>query len=266
MKRFPFLAAAVLSATTARAEPLLVDLELALMVDVSRSVSYDELEIQRRGYAAALRSEALADAVASGAMGRIAITYVEWAGSQRVIVPWQLVETGDDLATFADALSLTFNPTMRRTSISEALAFATASLNSNDFDGIRRVIDVSGDGPNNQGRGVERMRDETVAQGIVINGLPLLTEDGLWSQWSIDDLDVYYRDCVIGGPGAFVVPVLGWEDFADAVLQKLVMEVFIGSAPPEEQIIPVQYEAGGSYDCFIGEKMWEQRSRDWNMP
>jgi hypothetical protein len=266
MKLFPALASILLSATAARAEPLLVDLELALMVDVSRSVSYDELEIQRRGYAAALRSDALAEAVASGAMGRIAISYVEWAGSQRVIVPWQLVETREDLAAFADALTLGFNPTMRRTSISEALAFATSSINSNDFDGIRRVIDVSGDGPNNQGRGVEAMRDAAVAQGIVINGLPLLTEDGLWSTWSIDDLDVYYRDCVIGGPGAFVVPVLGWEDFADAVLQKLVMEVFIGSIPPEEQIVPVQYSEEGAYDCFIGEKMWEQRTREWSMP
>ena len=81
--------------------------------------------------------------------------------------------------------------------------------------------------------------------------------------FDIDDLDVYYRDCVIGGPGAFVVPVLGWEDFADAVLQKLVMEVFIGSIPPAEQIIPVQYNEGNSYDCLIGEKIWQNRSRMW---
>ena len=252
MKTLALLVALILSATPLRAQPILVDLELAFMVDVSRSVSYHELEIQRRGYAAALRSDALADAVGSGAMGRIAITYVEWAGSQREIVPWTLIESREDLHAFADALTVTFNPTMRRTSISEALAYATAAINSNDYDGIRRVIDVSGDGPNNQ--------------GIVINGLPLLTQDGLWSLWSIDDLDVYYRDCVIGGPGAFVVPVLGWEDFADAVLQKLVMEVFIGSIPPAEQIIPVQYNEGNSYDCLIGEKMWAQRSQDWNMP
>ncbi|MBL6428651.1 MAG: DUF1194 domain-containing protein [Maritimibacter sp.] len=266
MKTLALLVALILSASPLRAQPILVDLELALMVDVSRSVSYHELEIQRRGYAAALRSDALADAVGSGAMGRIAITYVEWAGSQREIVPWTLIESREDLHAFADALTVTFNPTMRRTSISEALAYATAAINSNDYDGIRRVIDVSGDGPNNQGRHVEEMRDAAISQGIVINGLPLLTQDGLWSLWSIDDLDVYYRDCVIGGPGAFVVPVLGWEDFADAVLQKLVMEVFIGSIPPTEQIIPVQYNEGESYDCLIGEKMWAQRSQDWNMP
>ncbi|MEC7762284.1 MAG: DUF1194 domain-containing protein [Pseudomonadota bacterium] len=266
MKLFPLVALATLAAAPLRAQPILVDLELALMVDVSRSVSYDELEIQRQGYAAALKSDALADAVASGAMGRIAITYVEWAGSQRVIVPWQLIESREDLHAFADELTVNFNPTMRRTSISEAIAFATDTINGNDYDGIRRVIDVSGDGPNNQGRHVEPMRDAAVAQGIVINGLPLLTDDGLWSNWSIDDLDVYYRDCVIGGPGAFVVPVLGWEDFADAVLQKLVMEVFIGSIPPEEQIIPVQYSEDESYDCLIGEKMWAQRSQGWSMP
>ena len=207
MKTLALLVALILSATPLRAQPILVDLELAFMVDVSRSVSYHELEIQRRGYAAALRSDALADAVGSGAMGRIAITYVEWAGSQREIVPWTLIESREDLHAFADALTVTFNPTMRRTSISEALAYATAAINSNDYDGIRRVIDVSGDGPNNQGRHVEEMRDAAISQGIVINGLPLLTQDGLWSLWSIDDLDVYYRDCVIGGPGAFVVPL-----------------------------------------------------------
>lgn len=266
MKLLPLAALAALAAAPLKAQPILVDLELALMVDVSRSVSYDELEIQRQGYAAALKSDALADAVSSGAMGRIAITYVEWAGSQRVIVPWQLIESRADLHAFADQLTVNFSPVMRRTSISEAIAFATDAITSNDYDGIRRVIDVSGDGPNNQGRHVEPMRDAAVAQGIVINGLPLLTDDGLWSNWSIDDLDVYYRDCVIGGPGAFVVPVLGWEDFADAVLQKLVMEVFIGSIPPDEQIVPVQYSEGESYDCLIGEKMWAQRSQNWNMP
>lgn len=258
--------AAILAASNAQAQGVEVDLELALMVDVSRSMSYDELDIQRRGYAAALRSDELWSAVRSGRLGRVAITYVEWAGSQRVVVPWQLVETRDDLNAIADALSFGLNPTMRRTSISEALAFATASFESNGFESWRRVIDISGDGPNNQGRTVESMRDAAVAEGIVINGLPLMTEDGFGSQWNIDDLDVYYRECVVGGPGAFVIPVLGWEEFADAVLQKLVAEVMIGALPPAEYLVPAQLAVESGYDCLIGEKIWMNRSRDWNEP
>ncbi len=125
------------------------------------------------------------------------------------------------------------------------------------------MIDVSGDGPNNNGAPVVQARDAALAQGITINGLPLMTRDGMGGQWHLDDLDAYYRGCVIGGPGAFVIPVLDWTGFADAVRRKLVLEIADrrGLAP-----IPAQYGAVPSYDCLIGEKIWERNRRYYDEP
>ena len=123
--------------------------------------------------------------------------------------------------------------------------------------GLRRVIDVSGDGPNNQGRPVLRARGPVLDQGIVINGLPLMTDDGVGVAWHLDDIDEYYRACVIGGPGAFVVPVTDWGSFALAVRRKLVLE--IAGILPAETALP-------NYDCLVGEKLWERYFRDGGGP
>ena len=250
-------------ATTA--EEVAVDLELVLMVDVSRSMTERELEIQRKGYAAALRSDAVLAAIARGLHQKIALTYIEWAGAQEVVVDWRLITGRADLDAFADALTVRFDPALRRTSISGALHYGAMTLAANDFKGFRQVIDISGDGPNNQGQAVEAARDAAIAQGIVINGLPLLTREGMGQAWHLDDLDIYYRNCVVGGPGSFVIPVLDWEDFAGAVARKLVLE--IGGLTPPPAPVTVQARPYDPTDCRIGEKIWEERrGNGWVLP
>jgi hypothetical protein len=242
-----------------------VDVELFLAVDVSRSMEPWELELQRRGYAEALQSDAVWQAIQTGALQTIAVTYVEWAGAghTREVVGWTHVQTRADLAGIAARISAHFDGHLRRTSISSALGYAADCLNANAFEGLRRVIDVSGDGPNNAGDPVTQARDAVLAQGITINGLPLMTydPDGPFSAWGIPDLDVYYRECVIGGVGAFLIPVRDWQDFPQAVRDKLVLEL-AGRAPAR-----VWRAAGQDYDCLIGERIWERnRGIFWNMP
>ncbi len=241
-----------------------VDLELVLMVDVSRSMSERELEIQRRGYAEALRSEAVSTALRSGLLQRVAMTYVEWAGTQEVVVDWRLLENREDLEAFAQVLTTKFDPALRRTSISGAILHGMRSLDSNAFEGLRQVIDISGDGPNNLGQDVTSARDRAVARGITINGLPLLTREGLGQAWHLDRLDLYYEACVIGGLGAFVIAVLDWADFAQAVRRKLVLEMV--SRPTGAQIIRTQSSGRDPTDCRIGEKIWKERQSIWAEP
>ena len=240
-----------------------VDVELFLAVDVSRSMSPYELEIQRRGYAEALSSNEVADVIANGMIGRIALTYVEWAGdgSQTVIVPWTLISSSEEAKAVAAILTAHFNAGMRRTSISGVLTYAASSLEQNKFQGLRRVIDISGDGPNNQGRPVLTARSEVLSKGIIVNGLPLMTQDELSLRWGIPDLDVYYRECVIGGPGSFVIPVLTWDQFARAVRRKLVLE--IADATPTAPLVPRKIQG---YDCKIGEKIWRRNQGDFFNP
>ncbi len=241
-----------------------VDLELVLLVDVSHSMSEHELEIQRQGYAAALRSDEVFDAIQTGFLQRIALTYVEWAGTQEVIVDWRLLETRADLEAFAETLSTRYDLSVRRTSISEALILGALMIENNDFDGLRRVIDVSGDGPNNKGRPVLLARDTVLSKSITINGLPLLTNEPFMSWWDIEDLDVYYTNCVIGGPGSFVIPVTDWQDFETAVRRKLVLE--IASVPRPNRVGPAGYTPVSAYDCLIGEKMWDRYQDYWSEP
>jgi hypothetical protein len=236
-----------------------VDIELVLAVDVSRSMTEHELEIQRRGYAAALTSAEVIRAITGGIHGQIALLYLEWAGhrSQRVVVGWTLIRGLADAEAVAARLTADFDETLRRTSISGALDFAAKQFEGNGFDGLRRVIDVSGDGPNNDGRPVVPARDAAAAQGIIVNGLPLMTNEGVGSQWALPDLDRYYYHCVIAGPGAFVIPVREWQHFPAAVRQKLVLEL-AGTAPaaaPPPFLHRAQAEA---YDCLIGEKIMQR--------
>lgn len=236
-----------------------VDAQLVLAVDVSRSMSPRELEIQRRGYAEALVSEDVVKAITSGLIGRVAIIYLEWSGrgQQRIIVDWTLIDSRGAAESFASKLTANFNEALRRTSISGALDFSAAQFVNNGFISNRKIIDVSGDGPNNMGDPVLTARERTLAKGIVINGLPLMTRDGLGSRFHLDNLDEYYRNCVVGGPGSFVVPVRTWDQFPAAVRQKLVLELAgnTHAVPSVPHVIPA---SSNGYDCLIGEKIWQQ--------
>ncbi|MEO0910697.1 MAG: DUF1194 domain-containing protein [Pseudomonadota bacterium] len=252
------LTISIAGANFTHANEMEVDVELVLAVDVSRSMSPDELEIQRRGYAEALVSKDVIRAIQSGLIGKVAITYVEWAGtfSQRTIVDWTAISNLEEAQAFANKLTAHFDDGLRRTSISGALDYTSTLFEQNGFISNRMIIDVSGDGPNNQGRPVLPARADTLAKGIVINGLPLMTRDGAGGFFSLDDLDEYYRQCVIGGPGAFVIPVLSWEQFPKAVRQKLVLELAYREETDKENISPEKIN-DTDYDCLIGEKMWE---------
>ncbi|MEL6794725.1 MAG: DUF1194 domain-containing protein, partial [Pseudomonadota bacterium] len=243
-----------------------VDVELFLAVDVSRSMTPRELEIQRRGYAEALASDEVVAAIGKGALARIALTYVEWAGrnDQRVVVPWTLIDGREAAEAFAAKISAHFDSAMRRTSISAAISHAAASFDGNGFASWRRVIDISGDGPNNDGRPVAWARNAALERGFVINGLPLMTREGMGAQWHLDDLDEYYRACVIGGPASFVVPVRRWEEFPMAVRLKLVQELASAPSNGAPGVTPATFheQAKPSYDCLIGEKIWERYFRD----
>ncbi|WP_306007231.1 DUF1194 domain-containing protein [Aquicoccus porphyridii] len=241
-----------------------VDVKLLLAVDVSRSMQFHELEIQRRGYAEALQSPEVIAAITGGMIGTIALSYVEWAGagSHRVVVPWTRIASAEDAARVAEIIHANFETTLRQTSISSVLDFSISHLENSDCKGLRRVIDVSGDGPNNDGPPVTAARDRALARGIIINGLPLMTRDAMSDRWGIPDLDAYYRNCVIAGPGAFVIPVLDWQEFAHAVRRKLVLEIAGLTPPATPRVIPV-----AAYDCLIGEKIWHRNmQRYWLEP
>ena len=241
---------------TAVAAETAVDLELVLAVDVSLSMDQGEQKVQRDGYIAAFRHPDVIDAITSGLLGRIAVSYVEWAGTaaQIVRVPWTIIDGPQSAERFAAFLVSAPFEQVYRTSISAALAHAAMSLDANDFVAPRRVIDVSGDGPNNQGLPVTAVRDAVAGRGIVINGLPILTNplnyDGFFD---LQEIDIYYEDCVIGGTGAFIVPVTDVVQFAAAIRRKLVLEIAQGRlrAEPAAAIL-----AEPRIDCLIGEKMW----------
>jgi hypothetical protein len=235
-----------------------VDVELVLAVDVSYSMDLDELALQREGYARAITSREFMNALKQGMHGKVAVTYFEWAGAndQKVIVPWRMIDGPE--AADAMAVEIGKTPIRRasRTSISGALLFGQQLFNESPYRGVRRVIDVSGDGPNNSGPLVELTRDELVKNGITINGLPLLLKRPNFSTMDIVDLDVYYEDCVIGGPGAFVLPVREHAKFIEAIRTKLVLE--IAQRPADAKVIPAQAKQP-RVSCTIGERLWQQR-------
>ena len=220
------LFALLLPARLALAQGTEVDVALVLAVDVSYSMDPEEQRIQREGYVAAFRSEVLQGAVREGLIGRIAVTYVEWAGvgSQFVVVPWTMIGTSEEAERFADRLARVPPKRAVWTSIAGVIDFSVGLLRDAGFEATRRVIDVSGDGPNNDGREVTRARDDATAAGIVVNGLPVMIH-AMTGSYDIPDLDLYYRDCVIGGPGAFMVPVREADEFAKAIRTKIVREV-----------------------------------------
>jgi hypothetical protein len=218
------------------AEDVPVDLELVLAVDISGSVDEVEAVLQREGYMAALRHPQVIEAIESGMFGRIAVSYVEWGGDhyQRTMLDWTLIDSGQSAFAFADALGEAPLATAHWTSLSTAIDYAVPMFNDNGFEGFRRVIDISGDGYNNRGRPVEWARDEAVAAGITINGLPIVNDrPNPWGGRPPVDLDRYYEQKVIGGPGAFIVVAENYTSFASAVLSKLLLEI-AGDTPPRQ--------------------------------
>lgn len=233
-----------------------VDLALVLAVDISNSMDREEQELQRQGFVEAFRSPAVHDAIAGGALGRIAVVYMEWAANYRrnVVVPWTVIDGPEAAADFAGRLDQAPINRGPRTSISGAIDFAAELLRDSGVEAIRQVIDVSGDGANNQGRGVVQARDEALAQGITINGLPIMLKRAT-GYWDMAELDLYYRDCVIGGVGAFLVPVRERHHFADAIRTKLIREI----ADRGETLIK-HAQAGPRANCMAGEaRDWENR-------
>jgi hypothetical protein len=245
-----WLAPAAAADTTTGAPTIAVpvDLELVLAVDVSRSMDPDEAALQRAGYVDAIRHPDFINAIKSGANGRIALTYFEWAGDVREesVVPWQIVDSPESAAAFADRIVKRTYGGFRGTSISSALTFGTAIIAGAEYQEARRVIDVSGDGPNNIGAPVEAARDIAVAAGITINGLPILIRPSP----TFTHLDDYYADCVTGGPGSFVLPIYAASEFATAIRRKLILEVS-GDMPPPGVILAA---ATGQIDCLKGER------------
>jgi hypothetical protein len=233
-----------------------VDLELVLAVDVSPSMDTDELHVQREGYVAAFRHPDVLMSIRSGPLGRIAVTYVEWSGpqSQTIVVPWTLIDSEQTAQAFATRLAASTHARYRGTSISGGLLFAAATFANDEFTSARQVIDISGDGPNNRGVPVEPVRSRITASGITINGLPIVVKEA-FGPYSIPNLDVYYEDCVIGGPGAFIIPVHEMSQLALAIRRKLLLE--IAGLPPrflkasETSRVP-------RIDCLIGEKLIER--------
>ena len=242
--------------TSANAVP--VDVELILAVDVSYSMDPEEQALQREGYVQALRSKEFLTALREGAHGKIAVTYFEWAGQfdQKVLMPWRLIDGPEAADAVADELARAPYRRASRTSISGGLLFAKPLFDTSGYRGVRRVIDVSGDGANNAGVPVVPTRDGVTAAGITINGLPIMIRRSRGSMMDIDNLDVYYEDCVIGGPGAFVVPIHDRSQFVEATRTKLILE--IAGRQPEARVVPAAAKEP-RVNCLIGEKLWQDR-------
>ncbi len=197
-----------------------VDLQLVLAVDASGSVDQFRFELQKRGYVAAFRHARVLEAIRSGANNAIAVTMTQWTGPalQVQVVGWTMVGDEESAATFAAAVERAPRQLFSGgTSISGAIDHAMTLFPRSPFRGGRRVVDISGDGSNNRGRPVTLARDQAISAGIGINGLPILALE--------PDLDRYYQDNVIGGPGAFVVVARDYETFGEAILKKLITEI-----------------------------------------
>ncbi|MEQ1950055.1 DUF1194 domain-containing protein [Mesorhizobium sp. CN2-181] len=240
-----------------------VDVQLVLGADISASMTPDELKVQREGYAAALTDDAVLNAIRSGAYGKIAVTYFEWAGvtSQNVVVPWTVIAAPADAEAVARGIAVPPTWQSRRTSISGAMNFAAGLLDASPYKGIKRVIDLSGDGANNEGPPLVETRDAITAQGITINGLPVMTADAAPQPYDVPNLDKYFSECVIGGPAAFVMPVHEWEQFPEAIRRKLLLELAIRPQDPGRRPPVMLIQAKPAYDCLIGEKLWRQDDR-----
>jgi hypothetical protein len=252
------LCAAVAAFSNQASADTAVDLELILAVDVSRSMDPDEQALQRDGYIAAITHPDVIAAIGSGARRKIALTYVEWAGPelQSTVVDWRVIDGAAAAGAFAAALKQAPIQGYRGTAISDGIVFSATRFDGNGFEATRRVIDVSGDGPNNMGMPIELAREAVVRKGITINGLPIMIKQpGGFA--AIADLDIYYQDCVIGGTGAFTIVIRSADQFAEAIRRKLVLE--IADRTPQAPVVPATAtKAASRIDCLIGEKLRRQ--------
>ncbi|WP_158744187.1 DUF1194 domain-containing protein [Acidisphaera sp. L21] len=234
MRRRSLLAASVaLASGVARAQSASsVDVLLVLAVDVSRSVTDEEAVLQRDGYRGAITDPTVLAAIAGGPLAAIAIAYVEWASYnfQDLVIPWTRIANASDAKAWADRLAESPRQSVTWTSISGALQFAGKLLASAPFEGSRHVIDVSGDGANNNGPPAEDERDKLVAAGVTINGLPIINRHPRFSRLELD-VDKYYQASVIGGPGAFLIVADDFSAFETAIKRKLIQEI-AGTVPP----------------------------------
>lgn len=218
--------------TAAKAEP--VDIQLALIADVSRSVDNDEFRLQREGFATALTDPRVMSAIRSGAVGAIGVTFIEWSGDdeQKVVVDWTVIRDGESSAVVADQIRTAPRSFTGRTSISAAIDFTVRRFEASGLTSPRKVIDVSGDGTNNAGRDIAVSRDEAVAGGFVINGLAIINLNPNFGFIAHTQppggLPNYYREHVMGGPGAFVLQIDDFHSFADAMATKLLNEIATG--------------------------------------
>jgi hypothetical protein len=218
------------------AEP--VDLLLVLAADVSRSVNQAKFQLQREGYAAAIADKRVLEAVSSGRHRRIAICYVEWSGvsAQKTVIDWSVISDADSARRFGDQLLELPRSFAERTSISGGIDFAMTLLENAPYQAARRTIDVSGDGTNNSGRDVTLARDDALAKGVTINGLVILSDRPLaWNPEHTNPpggLANYFRNNVIGGPGAFVIVAENFNSFGQAIVKKLIAEIAETPPPP----------------------------------
>ncbi|MBN8533295.1 MAG: DUF1194 domain-containing protein [Rhizobiales bacterium] len=233
-----------------------VDVALVLAVDISFSMDLDELALQREGYIQALTSPLVLDVIRKGMVGKVAVTYVEWAGvnTRHIIADWAIIEDLASAEAFVQKLREAPVRRARRTSITTAIEIGIDRFKQAPVRPIRRVIDISGDGPNNEGGFVTRARDAAVEAGVTINGLPIVIKRRFSSSYDMDNLDEYYRDCVIGGPGAFMVVITERDQFAPAIKQKILREL---ASPTQNDLsaFPVR----GDADCTAGERQWRQQ-------
>ena len=214
--------------------PVAVDAAIVLAADVSRSIDDGEFALERRGYADAIQSQQLIDAISTGPHGAIALSYVEWAGEgeEKVVVDWAVIRNDADARAFVAALTAAPRSFVGRTAIGSAIDYSFALFAESAFETDRRVIDVSGDGTNNQGRMVTDARDAAVGAGAVINGLSIFNRKAAAMGGYLalhtnppGGIENYYRDNVIGGPGAFVIPIDDFKSFGEAMVRKLVNEI-----------------------------------------
>jgi Protein of unknown function (DUF1194) len=212
---------AVPAAAPAAAQGTAVDIELAFVVDASGSIDEAETRLQRQGYVGALTNPDVLSAITGGLTGGIAVAYIEFAaeGCERLSVAWTRIHDRASAEAFGHrilAVPLQFCP--GGNAIGDALAFAAHTIETNGFKGARRVIDISGDGPNTVGGAVEPARDSIVASGVTINGLVI-------HRPSMPNLPDYFRNAITGGPGSFVIKADDRKTFAEAILKKMILEI-----------------------------------------
>jgi hypothetical protein len=250
------------SQATARGSGLAVDVELVFAVDISYSMDRVEQQLQREGYVQALLSPDFHAALKANIYGKVAIAYMQWASytDQDVLLDWTVIDSPESAIAAAEKLRHAPYRRAQRTSISGAIDAGMKLFQDNGFNGTRQVLDVSGDGPNNNGRLVTQARDEALEMGVTINGLPLVGIREWMSPADIKELDVYYEDCVIGGPEAFMIPITSAKNFVEATRTKLIREIaslptpMIGDAPVHKA-----QAQQPRISCTIGESLWRGR-------